>query len=579
MPHQHQLEAVAIRLPPLGAVAPEFFRGFKPVVSFVQQGLQHASMPQLGVQNIPRQPPGHHRFNLHRVIFIIDRSMSMQTPVDEGSSVSKYQLIRNGISTLPPDLFSPLTKVSLIAFNNSAKEFSCGRVKDGALDNLLDQLDTPFPGAGTRFENPLRLARTILGIDSDQEASQTPIRSLIVFMTDGVHERSEQIVPIIDDLRRLNATTLVCGIGEDYSMRQILTIAQHAGAAGWTHIPLGRGGNDPFTQILPEFVRNLQYHERYLRISATGEYVRLTAVTPSIREPVPMRQTIHIGYQPLGIGLLFHRDNYNVQLNYRPGKFNGDVSYTKVQIPILDADNAGADHKLLIQAEKVVSRFLALQALQTQNRATLDRPAKGHHELTQLSNLVIVQQRQGHLEPPLQHTARELMSQMSGVFSDLNLKLPTELELQSRINQPQQLTPLLSIPADFHVLVGEEEENACDISVNMIPEGSSLVFGRAPQIPSGHNDCVIAKIAPTPAFNELIDCSRLNKLNTFSRTHFLITRKEGRYFITDLKSSAGTLVNGKLLAPKTRQLLNGGETIAAGKLNFIFNAPKSAASD
>lgn len=58
------------------------------------------------------------------------------------------------------------------------------------------------------------------------------------------------------------------------------------------------------------------------------------------------------------------------------------------------------------------------------------------------------------------------------------------------------------------------------------------------------------------------------KDSSVSRRHCVIRRENGQYWIMDLDSRNGTLVNGKLTAGET--LLTEGSTLEIGKHKFLF---------
>jgi hypothetical protein len=63
---------------------------------------------------------------------------------------------------------------------------------------------------------------------------------------------------------------------------------------------------------------------------------------------------------------------------------------------------------------------------------------------------------------------------------------------------------------------------------------------------------------------------------TVSRRHATISKKHGRYVLTDLKSSNGTFVNGKKIAPNTDYPLGSADDLQFGVLHFTFLLPEGA---
>lgn len=54
-----------------------------------------------------------------------------------------------------------------------------------------------------------------------------------------------------------------------------------------------------------------------------------------------------------------------------------------------------------------------------------------------------------------------------------------------------------------------------------------------------------------------------------SRRHAVIHREEDGYYITDLNSTNGTRINGRLLLPNTSCRLSSGDVIRLGRLNLL----------
>ena len=79
---QSSIDAVAIRLDQLGDIAGERLKDLKPIVCFATQGLEGARLPTAAEalsQSNSIRPISLHQ--IERVIFIIDRSESMQAPL------------------------------------------------------------------------------------------------------------------------------------------------------------------------------------------------------------------------------------------------------------------------------------------------------------------------------------------------------------------------------------------------------------------------------------------------------------------------------------------------------------------
>ncbi len=55
-----------------------------------------------------------------------------------------------------------------------------------------------------------------------------------------------------------------------------------------------------------------------------------------------------------------------------------------------------------------------------------------------------------------------------------------------------------------------------------------------------------------------------------SRRHAVITKKHNRYFLTDLKSTNGTFVNGRQVKPENEYPIGGADDVQFGSLHFTF---------
>ncbi|MCC6572933.1 MAG: HD domain-containing protein [Planctomycetes bacterium] len=73
-------------------------------------------------------------------------------------------------------------------------------------------------------------------------------------------------------------------------------------------------------------------------------------------------------------------------------------------------------------------------------------------------------------------------------------------------------------------------------------------------------------------FGRSPSCDQQFVEENISRTHFALEGKGSFFLLTDLQSSAGTLVNGKKVASK---ILHPGDLITAGPISFDFKAPEA----
>ena len=66
----------------------------------------------------------------------------------------------------------------------------------------------------------------------------------------------------------------------------------------------------------------------------------------------------------------------------------------------------------------------------------------------------------------------------------------------------------------------------------------------------------------------------LNK-STVSRFHVRITEEDGQYFLTDLNSTNGTKVNGRLLAANEKVVLSQGDEVWIAEEKYLWKDRKS----
>ncbi len=103
-----------------------------------------------------------------------------------------------------------------------------------------------------------------------------------------------------------------------------------------------------------------------------------------------------------------------------------------------------------------------------------------------------------------------------------------------------------------------------------VPRAASLVFCR----PGGKIECVALAGGVVVGRGE--DCGiRFEGRQEFSRRHFEVRREDGSFFLEDLGSSNGTLVNG-IPGKVQRHELRGGDFIQAGGVDFLFVQPPPA---
>jgi pSer/pThr/pTyr-binding forkhead associated (FHA) protein len=58
--------------------------------------------------------------------------------------------------------------------------------------------------------------------------------------------------------------------------------------------------------------------------------------------------------------------------------------------------------------------------------------------------------------------------------------------------------------------------------------------------------------------------------DTVSRLHLRIDRDDGRYYITDLNSSNGTMLHGRLLENNEKAEVRPGDEVSIAQFRFVF---------
>jgi pSer/pThr/pTyr-binding forkhead associated (FHA) protein len=82
---------------------------------------------------------------------------------------------------------------------------------------------------------------------------------------------------------------------------------------------------------------------------------------------------------------------------------------------------------------------------------------------------------------------------------------------------------------------------------------------------------LIGRADPVSGVFPDVDLSPYDPGATVSRRHARIWRAEGRYWIEDLESVNGTLVNDRrLLPPRTPRALDNGDRVQIGEVVLVF---------
>lgn len=617
--HPTDIDYVAIRFNPLSDTFGPSLRGLRPIVCSVEQGLHGA--PHQGATILPEslsalaQPQLHH---MERVIFVVDRSGSMAGHLHTQSPQQKSQYIQDKISAITKDYFPEETKVSLIQFDCQIERYNLAEVRDGAVSKLQQQLVAHWGGGGTEFGKPLRAALEILKQDYQSALLQSSssehagVRSLVFFLTDGQDDRRSDLQPIIDEIRKHNATTFICGIGEGYDMRRILEIASLAGASAWSHVPLESGAPDVFDVQIPEIIRQIISEEHYIKVHARGDFVNFTALTPSIRDVAPGKTKIYSGYAGRSAALLLERHD-NIHLTLQAGRHVGDRNPFAQEIPITDLSEAGPFYERAREGEALIEKFLVLHALRNRDLALLNAMMERNPSLEPvLSPAIEDLQRHRDVDYPGSHSInsamsvtgytvqgihpsgpqpgkndasaseiaksrsqgslpadgqRKVRSPHSGWLGPLDASAPLGPIPEASVYDPavykdmpplQQLVPSLDIPSTVEVFV-QQRLHRGPLNLVGLLENRHYIFGRLAWCDKDTDHTI--RVA-------------LGSSAHMSRSHFKISARDGTYWITDLHSTCGTCLNTKILSPGVEYELRSGDRIGAGTVtSLLFRRP------
>jgi hypothetical protein len=404
-PFESKYGAVAIRLPKIDEFVPKF-GGTHPVVLFASQGETPAEYAaatgfneafHVGAnsehhfQNSREKGPSFgslpELYNLNRVIFILDCSGSMGDPVHSHMTARKIDYVREQINKLGDDYFPEGANFSLILFNSGHTSENFPAAIQGAFSSLKQSVSVITAGGGTEFSAPLECARQIL-LDDHIHYSKVNIerhgapRSLIIFLSDGQDMLpTSQDIPglILTQLRDLNATSFILGIGQDYSMPRIVGLSGHAGASSWSHFPIDTAALDPFDVQIPALIEPIVHCDKYFQFNAKGDFHHFSCVIPAIRFASSYSpEKVFPGYLREAAGVLYEKRD-NLTLTLSAGRYCKDPDAEELEIPIVDvADAAHLFEKAqqasefnkaarAVQAEDFHKRMVVLTALMTED--------------------------------------------------------------------------------------------------------------------------------------------------------------------------------------------------------------------
>jgi hypothetical protein len=295
----------------------------------------------------------------------------MGDPVHSKVQQNKINYVKEQIAQLGDDYFPESTNLSLILFNSSHSSESFPASSQSPFESLKRTVvSTVSADGGTNFSGPLECARQIILDDhirfsnEDFKRCGAP-RSLIVFLSDGEDALSTpEDIPALTftQLRDLNATSFILGIGQGYRMPRIVGLAGHAGASTWSHLPMDTAELDPFRVQLPAMIEQVLHCEHYLQFRAQGDYAHFSCVTPAIRFASNYSpESVFPGYLREAAGLLYEKRD-NLALNLVAGRFCQDPDAEIIPIPIVDVTDAAHLFEKAQQADEFSKAARSLQA-------------------------------------------------------------------------------------------------------------------------------------------------------------------------------------------------------------------------
>lgn len=391
-PFDSKFDTCAIRLPQIERGVPKF-GGTHPVVLFASQGQAPLDVPVgarrgnygegvIGgsgdsfthVVGNQRQngSPLPESYDISRVIFILDCSKSMNWSLHSEAALGKLNYVKSRIEGLANDYFPPSTKISLINFNREHRVESFDFLKNSPITQLKRAVSRLEAGPGTNFHPPLEAARQII-LDDHLKVSNSQIeqrgvpRSVIVFLTDGqdrLRNGDDHPAATFTQLRDLNTTSFVLGIGQDYQMSRIVGLAGHAGSSSWSHLPMERGALDPFSVQLPLMLEQILRCDTFFEFQARGDFIRFSCVTPTIRfASCYSPEAVFPGYIRDAVGVLYEKRD-NLELSLVAGRYCQDRDAERIDIPVIDIADA---HHLFEKAREAGELDHAARALRAED--------------------------------------------------------------------------------------------------------------------------------------------------------------------------------------------------------------------
>lgn len=563
-----QPDAVAIRLPPI-EVGPEEIRGKTPVVIFAEQGMTGAQLDSdLFERSMPARVDPAQKFQLEELVVVLDRSGSMNDPVEPHSEESKIDHVRRQLGRLGQS-FLPETRISLVTLNSTAELI---RVTDqGGIGALQAEVAKIVAGGKTNFEPALQAADARL---QDHAATHPFARSAVIFITDGIDGGSrERAQKLAETIRDKNAGTFIVGVGSDYDLGNLFQLASNFGFSGWAHTPTPEGAN-VFRLLLPAVLADMQSAEHYLEVKASGSIAKMYGITPAIREAID--GVFYIGYQHQGVGICFVDDDAEFTLEVK--SHAADKQGTIQAIPIIDVDAAGAHYEKLQMARASIGPLLVLLAQLNGDAPLLGQLQDAYPTLAPHIKPLLAQLKAGDAADQATrqdaHTSMGTLGTMMAeqMFTRVNplsrvprypyqgpAGRPESPELHSGGLGPLSLDAGATLPPVQRADAAAYKDVAPRFPAKLLISGASVSTEYAlDKLPVGQ--MIVAGRSP--------NCEIVLSDSNVSRGHFAISREPDGFYIEDLHSKNGTRVNGVKIDGKIK--LADGDVIGVTDTTITF---------
>lgn len=568
-------QAVAFRFDALKA-GPRELRGKSPIVVVARQGLTGAArQPEVVLQGGAVggsladliMPPASEKaavapsekFSIDHLMLIVDRSTSMRSQAFPGAGESKFSHLKELIGSLDRSIF-PSTRISLVALSQRAEHIleDCGRrgtKTRAAVANLSHE-------RGSNFDDSLQEAYRLF---SEGPRSS---RKAALFLTDGWNTGvRDRALGLARKVRGQNVAVFCVCIGAGYDLPYMLSITAEFGFSSWMHTPVpGRRSN--VGKSIQRFFEEVQRAEHYLAVTGFDADIKSYGLTPAIKET--SQGVYYVGYQSSGVAVGFagSRDP-NLRLQIKA--FEGDTNGTSTEIPILERDAAATNFDDFRLARARFGALLVFLAQKEGDSAQLEGLKVQFPEMAELIDQLPPSRKR---DDRSLNDSRSALSGLSGGFGfdqvnalsrvydpqdSQGLGLPGPVELHSGAVGPLDMPPPSFIAPmkgpnpqayqDLPPILGarlliSSGSDPMDFALNRIPQDGAIVVGRA------------------------LTCDLVIDDREMSRQHFCISRRIDGFYIEDLGSTNGTLLNDAAVSSK--QKLQDGDVIKVGQFAAVF---------